>query len=43
MAGNAQNLDLETFAIGAMFDLVLEAANPMTGLRYYLDASGSQQ
>jgi exonuclease SbcC len=38
---NAQNLDLETFAIGAMFDLVLEAANlrlgPMTGHRYYLE------
>ncbi|AUW47163.1 AAA family ATPase [Rhizobium leguminosarum] len=38
---NAQNLDLETFAIGAMFDQVLEAANlrlgPMTGHRYYLE------
>lgn len=35
---NAQRLDLETFAIGAMFDQVLEAANlrlgPMTSDRY---------
>ena len=35
---NAQKLDLETFAIGAMFDQVLDAANlrlgPMTGERY---------
>lgn len=37
---NPQRLDLETFAIGAMFDRVLEAANlrlgPMTGDRYRL-------
>ena len=40
-AKNPQNLDLETFAIGAMFDQVLEAANqrlgPMTGNRYQLE------
>jgi exonuclease SbcC len=38
---NAQKLDLETFAIGAMFDRVLEAANlriaPMTNNRYRLE------
>lgn len=38
---NPQNLDLETFAIGAMFDQVLEAANrqlgPMTSSRYRLE------
>ncbi|WP_210269848.1 AAA family ATPase [Hyphomicrobium methylovorum] len=38
---NKQNLDLETFAIGAMFDQVLEAANlrigPMTNNRYRLE------
>lgn len=38
---NAQKLDLETFAIGAMFDQVLEAANlrigPMTNNRYRLE------
>ncbi|SMC76086.1 exonuclease SbcC [Fulvimarina manganoxydans] len=38
---NALNLDLETFAIGAMFDQVLEAANlrlsPMTAGRYRLE------
>lgn len=38
---NAQNLNLETFAIGAMFDSVLEAANqhlsPMTSHRYRLE------
>jgi DNA repair protein SbcC/Rad50 len=38
---NSQNLDLETFAIGAMFDQVLDAANlrlgPMTGHRYHLE------
>lgn len=38
---NSQNLDLETFAIGAMFDQVLNAANlrlgPMTGHRYHLE------
>lgn len=38
---NPQNLDLETFAIGAMFDQVLEAANlrlgPMTSNRYRLE------
>jgi DNA repair protein SbcC/Rad50 len=44
---NPQKLDLETFAIGAMFDQVLEAANlrlgPMTANRYRLerDADGS--
>jgi len=39
--GNMQKLDLETFAIGAMFDQVLEAANlrlgPMTANRYQLE------
>ena len=38
---NPQNLDLETFAIGAMFDQVLDAANlrlgPMTNSRYHLE------
>jgi len=38
---NFQKLDLETFAIGAMFDQVLEAANlrlgPMTANRYRLE------
>jgi exonuclease SbcC len=38
---NAQNLNLETFAIGAMFDQVLAAANqhlsPMTAYRYRLE------
>ncbi|MGN7963581.1 AAA family ATPase [Brucella sp. 22210] len=38
---NSQNLDLETFAIGAMFDQVLIAANqhlnPMSGGRYTLE------
>lgn len=38
---NPQNLDLETFAIGAMFDQVLAAANlqlgPMTANRYRLE------
>ena len=38
---NPQKLDLETFAIGAMFDQVLEAANerlgPMTSNRYRLE------
>ncbi len=38
---NLQKLDLETFAIGAMFDQVLEAANlrlrPMTANRYQLE------
>ena len=38
---NSQKLDLETFAIGAMFDQVLEAANlrlrPMTANRYRLE------
>lgn len=38
---NPQSLDLETFAIGAMFDQVLEAANlrlgPMTNSRYHLE------
>lgn len=38
---NRQKLDLETFAIGAMFDQVLEMANlrlgPMTANRYRLD------
>ncbi|PKP71934.1 MAG: hypothetical protein CVT83_02485 [Alphaproteobacteria bacterium HGW-Alphaproteobacteria-5] len=38
---NQQKLDLETFAIGAMFDQVLEAANlrlgPMTASRYRLE------
>lgn len=38
---NAQKLDLETFAIGAMFDQVLRAANlrigPMTNNRYRLE------
>ncbi|MBX9457595.1 MAG: SMC family ATPase [Rhizobium sp.] len=38
---NSQNLDLETFAIGAMFDQVLDAANmrlgPMTVQRYQLE------
>lgn len=38
---NAQKLDLETFAIGAMFDQVLTAANmrlgPMTSHRYRLE------
>lgn len=38
---NAQNLNLETFAIGAMFDRVLDAANqhlgPMTAYRYRLE------
>ncbi|TWD50613.1 exonuclease SbcC [Agrobacterium vitis] len=38
---NGQNLGLETFAIGAMFDQVLNAANlrlgPMTGHRYHLE------
>lgn len=38
---NPQNLDLETFAIGAMFDQVLTAANlrlgPMTANRYRLE------
>ena len=38
---NALNLDLETFAIGAMFDQVLDAANlrlaPMTSGRYRLE------
>jgi len=40
-AENAQRLDLETFAIGAMFDQVLIAANlrlnPMTSGRYTLE------
>ncbi len=40
-AGNPHKLDLETYAIGAMFDAVLEAANlragPMTGGRYKLE------
>ncbi|MGO3927363.1 AAA family ATPase [Rhodopseudomonas pseudopalustris] len=40
-AENTQRLDLETFAIGAMFDQVLKAANqrlgPMTGGRYSLE------
>lgn len=40
---NAQRLDLETFAIGAMFDLVLEAANlrlrPMTAGRYRIECA----
>lgn len=39
--GNPQKLTLETFAIGAMFDQVLEAANlrlaPMTASRYRLE------
>jgi len=39
--GNMQKLDLETFAIGAMFDQVLEAANlrlaPMTRNQYRLE------
>lgn len=38
---NAQRLNLETYAIGAMFDQVLDAANlrlgPMTGDRYRLE------
>lgn len=38
---NPQKLDIETFAIGAMFDQVLEAANlrlgPMTANRYRLE------
>lgn len=38
---NAQSLNLETFAIGAMFDQVLDAANqqisPMTSHRYRLE------
>jgi DNA repair protein SbcC/Rad50 len=38
---NPQSLDLETFAIGAMFDQVLDAANlrlgPMTSNRYRLE------
>ncbi|WP_409563120.1 AAA family ATPase [Hyphomicrobium sp. MC8b] len=38
---NPQKLDLETFAIGAMFDQVLQAANlrigPMTNNRYLLE------
>ena len=38
---NQQNLDLETYAIGAMFDRVLEAANlrltPMSANRYRLE------
>lgn len=38
---NIQNLDLETFAIGAMFDQVLDAANlrlgPMSAQRYQLE------
>ncbi|NOX74420.1 MAG: hypothetical protein GXP03_12650 [Alphaproteobacteria bacterium] len=38
---NTQKLDLETFAIGAMFDQVLDAANlrlgPMTANRYRLE------
>lgn len=38
---NAQSLNLETFAIGAMFDSVLDAANqhlgPMTSHRYRLE------
>lgn len=38
---NLHNLDLETFAIGAMFDQVLEAANlrlhPMTNGRYRME------
>ncbi|MCC5969265.1 MAG: SMC family ATPase [Pararhodobacter sp.] len=41
---NAQKLDLETFAIGTMFDRVLEAANlrlgPMTSGRYRLERDG---
>lgn len=40
-AENALRLDLETYAIGAMFDLVLHSANrrlgPMTNGRYSLD------
>ncbi len=40
-AKNPQNIDLETFAIGAMFDQVLEAANqrldPMTANQYRLE------
>ncbi|MFC3692152.1 AAA family ATPase [Chenggangzhangella methanolivorans] len=40
-AGNSQRLDLETYAIGAMFDAVLDAANlragPMTDGRYKLE------
>lgn len=40
-ADNPQRLDLETYAIGAMFDLVLSAANhrlePMTRGRYSLE------
>lgn len=40
-ANNAAKLDLETFAIGAMFDQVLQAANlrlqPMTSGRYSLE------
>ena len=40
-ADNGQRLDLETYAIGAMFDLVLAAANqrlePMTRGRYLLE------
>ncbi len=41
---NAQRTDLETFAIGAMFDQVLSAANlrlrPMTSSRYSLERDG---
>ncbi|WP_443748676.1 SbcC/MukB-like Walker B domain-containing protein [Asticcacaulis solisilvae] len=41
---NAQRTDLETFAIGAMFDQVLNAANqrlrPMTNSRYSLERDG---
>ena len=46
---NPQKLDLETFAIGAMFDLVLDAANrrlgPMSANQYRLerDLEGSGQ
>lgn len=46
---NAQKLDLETYAIGAMFDLVLDAANrrlgPMSANQYRLerDLEGSGQ
>jgi exonuclease SbcC len=46
--GNPQRLDLETFAIGAMFDQVLDAANlrvgPMTAGRYRMqrDAEGGR-
>lgn len=43
-AENDQRLDLETFAIGAMFDQVLMAANlrlgPMTAGRYTLERDG---